>query len=195
MSKWIYMNIKGQGHPLTLVQGHSDSTLSKVFSLESAMPIEAKFRLVSSWDGGMKVCSNGPGHMTKMAAMPIYRKNIKKLVLWNQKADDLESSYAASSTRVLPSCSYDNSGLTLTYFYGKVRFVPYAFVWGEGKTMDFSETIVVYDTKVGRCSQINEYMKIYEYQRSKWLIFNIFKLLFLKVQMTKFYISVSSLQL
>ena len=24
---------------------------------------------------GTKVCSNGPGHMTKMAAMPIYGKN------------------------------------------------------------------------------------------------------------------------
>ena len=30
------------------------------------------------WDGGMKVCSNGPGHMTKMVAMPIYGKNLKK---------------------------------------------------------------------------------------------------------------------
>ena len=28
--------------------------------------------------GGMKVYSNGPGHMTKMAAMPIYGKNLKK---------------------------------------------------------------------------------------------------------------------
>ena len=27
--------------------------------------------------------------------------------------------------------------------------VPYAFVWEKGKTMDFSETIVVYDVKVG----------------------------------------------
>ena len=26
--------------------------------------------------------------------------------------------------------------------------------------MDFSETIVVYDIKVGRCSQLNEYMKL-----------------------------------
>ena len=26
-------------------------------------------------DWGTKVCSNGPGHMTKMAAMPIYGKN------------------------------------------------------------------------------------------------------------------------
>ena len=30
------------------------------------------------WDGGTKVCSNGPGHMTKMATMPIYGKNLKK---------------------------------------------------------------------------------------------------------------------
>ena len=34
----------------------------------------------------MKVCSNGPGHMTKMAAMPIYGKPFKNL-LQNQKAD------------------------------------------------------------------------------------------------------------
>ena len=37
-----------------------------------------KFRVDPPWDGGTKVCSNGPGHMTKIAAMPIYGKNIKK---------------------------------------------------------------------------------------------------------------------
>ena len=30
------------------------------------------------WEGGRKVCINGPGHMTKMAAMPIYDKNLQK---------------------------------------------------------------------------------------------------------------------
>ena len=54
------------------------------------------------WDGGTKVCSNGPGHMTKVAAMPIYGKNLKNLFLWNQKADDLESWYVASGAAVLP---------------------------------------------------------------------------------------------
>ena len=54
------------------------------------------------WDGGMKDCSNGPGHMANMAAMPIYGKKLKTLLLWNQKANDLESWYAASGTRVLP---------------------------------------------------------------------------------------------
>ena len=43
---------------------------------------------------GKESFSNGPGHMTKMAAMPIYGKNLKNL-LRNQKADDLEIWYAA----------------------------------------------------------------------------------------------------
>ena len=39
------------------------------------------------------------------------------------------------------------------------NLVPYAFVWEKGKTMCFffSETIVVYDIKVGRCSQPNDF--------------------------------------
>ena len=32
----------------------------------------------SPWDGGTNVCSNGPGQLTKMAAMPIYGKNLKQ---------------------------------------------------------------------------------------------------------------------
>ena len=71
------MNIKGQGHSLTLDQGHSDSTFSNFFSWETAGPIEAKCHVDPPWDGWTKVCSNGPGHMTKMATMPIYGKNMK----------------------------------------------------------------------------------------------------------------------
>ena len=40
----------------------------------------------------------------------------------------------------------------------------------KGKTMDFSGTTVVCDVKVGRCSQLNEYMNLYEYQRPRSLI-------------------------
>ena len=71
------MNIKGHGHSLTLVQGHSDSTFSNIFSLETALPIEAKFYVAPPWDTGTKVCSNGPGHMTKLAAIPIYGTILK----------------------------------------------------------------------------------------------------------------------
>ena len=72
------MNSKDQGHLLTLVQGHSHSTFQNFFSLETARPIEAKFHVDHPCDGGTKICSNGPGHMTKMAAMPIYGKNVLK---------------------------------------------------------------------------------------------------------------------
>ena len=93
------MNIKGQGNSLTLVQGHSESTFSNFFSLETAGPIEAKIHVEPPLDGETKVCSNGSGHMTNMATVPIYGKNIKKnLLLWNQKAVDLESWYAALGT-------------------------------------------------------------------------------------------------
>ena len=51
------MNIKSQCHSLTLVQGHSDSTFSNFFFLETAWPIEAKFYVAPPWDGGMKVLS------------------------------------------------------------------------------------------------------------------------------------------
>ena len=38
-------------------------------------------------------------------------------------------------------CSNVDPGMTL-------NFVPYAFVWEKSNTMDFSETIVVYDLKL-----------------------------------------------
>ena len=65
------MNINSQGHSLTLVQGHSESTFSNFFSLQTAGPIEAKFHAEPPWDGGMNVSSNGPGHMNNMATMPV----------------------------------------------------------------------------------------------------------------------------
>ena len=70
------MNIKGQGHSLTFIQGHSDSTFSNFFSLETARLIEAKFNVEPPWDGVMKVSTNSLCRMTKMATMSIYGKNL-----------------------------------------------------------------------------------------------------------------------
>ena len=75
-------------------------------------------------------------------------KTFKNLLLRNQKADDLETWFAASGTQVLPSCSNNDPGLTLTYFTAKSNLVPYPFVWEKGKIMDFKETVVVYDIKL-----------------------------------------------
>ena len=55
------------------------STFSNVFFSKTAGLIEAKFHVEPPWDGGTKVCSQSPGHMTKMATMPIYGKNPSKI--------------------------------------------------------------------------------------------------------------------
>ena len=47
------MNIKAQGHLLTFVEGHSDTTFSNIFSLETARPIKAKLYVEPPWDIGI----------------------------------------------------------------------------------------------------------------------------------------------
>ena len=78
-------------------------------------------------DGGMKVCSNGPGHMTKMAAMPIYGKNLKKF----SSQVTLKFGMQHWVLKYYQVCSNDDPGLTLTYFMARSNLVPYAFVWGK----------------------------------------------------------------
>ena len=125
------------------------STFSNIFSSETTGPIETKFHLEPPWNGGTKNSSNGPGHMTMMAAMPVYGKNLKKSSSpepngrwpWNLVCKHWVLKY-------YQVCSNDNPGLTLTYLKAKSNLVPYAFVYEKGKIMDFSETIVVYDLKL-----------------------------------------------
>ena len=75
-------------------------------------------------------------------------KTFKNLLLQNRKSYDLETWHAASGTQALQSGINSDPGLTLTYFTARSNLVPYAFVWEKGKTMDFSETIVIYDLKL-----------------------------------------------
>ena len=102
MAQFHFKTFYSIGRPLSSEGIHvCMSIFSNIFS-ETTGPIEAKFYVGRPWVGGTIVCSNRPGQMTKVATMPIYGKNLKNL-LWNQKADDLESWYAASGTQVLPS--------------------------------------------------------------------------------------------
>ena len=65
--------------------------------------------------------------MTKMAAMSIYGKNL----LWNQKADDHQTWYAALGARLLPSLFKWWRLVDLDLFYGKVKFGPLFFLYGK----------------------------------------------------------------
>ena len=114
-----------------------------IFSSETTEPIKVKFHMELLW--GMKVCTNGPGHMTKMATIPIYGKN-KKNLLQNQKAYDLVSWYASSNTTNFAQIK------TLGWPWHILRrgqIWSLMLLYGEkGKTVDFSRTIVVYDLKL-----------------------------------------------
>ena len=57
----------------------SSSTISNIFFSETAGPIKAKFYVEPPWVGGTIFCSRHLGHMTKMAATPIYGKNPSKI--------------------------------------------------------------------------------------------------------------------
>ena len=81
--------------------------------------LKPNFHVEPPWDGGTKVYSNGPGHMTKIAAMHIYGKNLKKFSSpepkgrwpWN----------LVCSIGCYQVCSNDYSGLTLTcLFQGQI---------------------------------------------------------------------------
>ena len=101
------------------------------------------------WERGTKVCSNGPGHVTKMAAMPIYvKKTLKIFFSGTKRPMTFKHGMHHRVLKYYQTCSNDDPGLTLTYFTARSNFVPYAFVWEKSKTMDFSETIVVYDLKL-----------------------------------------------
>ena len=86
--------------------------------------------------------------------------------------------------------SNDNPWLTLAYFTARSNLTPYAFVWEKGNIMDSRNycTVCICDIKVGRVIKPNEYLKLYEYQRSRSFIdlhpkslrFNIFKFLLLR---------------
>ena len=77
-------------------------------------------------------------------------KTLKNLLLRNQKAFKLSmQNWVFEYYQVY---SNDDRWLTLTYFTASSNLVPYAFLWGKGKTLDFSETVVDCDIKVDTCS-------------------------------------------
>ena len=115
---------------------------SNIFSSETTGPIEVKFHVESPWDGGTKVCSNGPGHMTKMAAMPISSKNLKKIFFSRTKWPvTLNLGMQHRVLEYYQVCSNDDPGLTLTHFTARSNLVPYASAWEKGKTMIFQKLL------------------------------------------------------
>ena len=66
--------------------------VSNNFFPETAGPIVTKFRVQPPGPLGEKSCSDSLGHMTKMAAMPVFGKNLKKSSP-DQLTDDLDVAF------------------------------------------------------------------------------------------------------
>ena len=148
--------------------------LSDIFCCKAARPIETKLHVVLLWIiVRMEVCSNSPGHVTKMATMPVYSKNTLKIFSKTRRLMTfIQTWYTSSGTRTLQSCLYDDPGLTLTYFTAWSTLLPSAFVWENVWILDFIQTIEDCELEVGTNSWLSVYMNTYEYQRSRSL-FNL----------------------
>ena len=76
-------------------------TLAKDFSSETIWQILIKFHMQTPGKGGKKVYIFSPGHVTKIATMPIDGKAFKNLFLQNYWADCLETCCVAFGDLVL----------------------------------------------------------------------------------------------
>ena len=73
-----FVNTKGQNHSLTYELGlTANDNFKHLF--KATEPDVTKFYIDPPRAEGMKVCSNGPGHMTNIVAMPIYGKTFKTI--------------------------------------------------------------------------------------------------------------------
>ena len=69
--------------------------------------------------GGKKVYIFGPGHMTKMATMPMYGKNLKK----SSFSDCLKTWFVAFGELFFKDYINNDPGLNLTYFMARPNLV------------------------------------------------------------------------
>ena len=90
---------------------------SKIFFSETPGLIKAKFYVEPPWVGGTIFCSRHLGHMTKMAATPIYGKNPSK-IFFSRTSRPIFTKLGMLHRGLQPIivCSNDDPGVTLTYF-------------------------------------------------------------------------------
>ena len=77
----------------------------------------------------MKICKHYPGHMTKMAAMPIYGKNPSK-IFFSRTGEPIFTKLGMYHWGLLPIIVYinDDPGVTLTYFMARSNLETKAFL-------------------------------------------------------------------
>ena len=96
------------------------------------------------------MCSNGPGYMTKMTAIPISVKNLKIFFSGTKIPMTLKlgmQHWISSTTKFIQMMTLGSPWPILRQ--GKIWSLM--LLYGKRERKDFSETIVVCYIKVGRC--------------------------------------------
>ena len=78
----------------------------------------------------MKIYLHYAGHMTKMAAMPIYGKNLSK-IFYSGTSETISTKLGMKhrGLHFIVICSNDDLGLTLIYLTAMSNFVTYRFLY------------------------------------------------------------------
>ena len=98
----------------------------------------------------MKIHQHFAGHITKMAAMPIYGKNTLK-IFFPGTSGQILMKLCVKHQRPKPFiiCANYDPGLTLTYFMARSNFATYACTWENVTMMDSLEIIASCDLEFG----------------------------------------------
>ena len=130
---------------MTLAKGHL-SVVCQHFQMtfplsETTGPISFKFHMQLQAKGE-RFFIFGPGHMTKMAAMPIYGKTFKQFILQKHWADCLLRNLVCS---IWGSSSFDDPRLTMTYFMARSTLFSKALEWKKAEKVIFSDSFVLFE--------------------------------------------------
>ena len=129
----------------------SSSIFFKHLLLRNHWPSQNQIHIKLLWDRETKTCSNGPGHINKMAAMPVYGRNLSK-----SSSPEQKGRWPWIAVRSIECTSSTKSVQTMTLGWHWPTLRP-GRSWSllllcrkKLKQKIFSETTVVYDIKVGR---------------------------------------------
>ena len=102
----VFISVESKAQQVSLKYTHATASVvrpSTMFEhfLQNRLDKPSQFGVEPLRVGGTKVCSRHLGHMTMMAATPIYskKKTFKHFLLQNRQADFHEIWYVASRTR------------------------------------------------------------------------------------------------
>ena len=91
------------------------------------MRIETKFHMKTHYDKLGKIHTNCSGHMTKVAAMPIYSKK----PLRTRMLMTLGLAMEHCKCGPYQVCTNDDSWLILIFFTARSNLMPNALIWGK----------------------------------------------------------------